>query len=166
MKIKIISGGQSGVDAAALRVAKRLGMETGGAMPEGWLTEDGPRPEYAELYGMTEAASPDDRTRTRINAEAGDMTLWLGPGISAFYGPTKSACEDFGKSFVLIRDLLPVSAFVQSGYISRRLTYRLLDVMILNIAGSRESREPGVGEKAEEFLLVFLDSLVKSWRLI
>jgi Circularly permutated YpsA SLOG family len=35
---KIISGGQTGADQAGLRTAKRLGIETGGWMPQGWRT--------------------------------------------------------------------------------------------------------------------------------
>jgi hypothetical protein len=50
--MKIISGGQTGVDRGALKAAKAAGLETGGWMPRGWLSEDGPHPEFAELYGM------------------------------------------------------------------------------------------------------------------
>jgi hypothetical protein len=162
MKLKIISGGQSGVDAAALRAAKRLGIETGGTMPLGWLTEDGPRPEYADLYGMEEADSPDYALRTKINAEAGDLTLWLGPGLAIHYGPTKSACEASCKPYLRIRDLSPASAFIQAGYIAKQLMYRAPDGIVLNIAGNRESTEPGIGEKAEAFLLVFLESFTNN----
>ena len=55
--IQVTSGGQTGVDAAALRVAKSLGIPTGGWMTKGWKTLDGPRPEYAALYGMRESES-------------------------------------------------------------------------------------------------------------
>ena len=48
---KIISGGQSGADQAGWRVARAFGIPTGGAMPLGFLTEEGSRPEFAELYG-------------------------------------------------------------------------------------------------------------------
>ena len=39
---KIISGGQTGADREALETARDLGIETGGFVPKGWLTEDGP----------------------------------------------------------------------------------------------------------------------------
>jgi hypothetical protein len=48
---KTISGGQTGADQAAWRAAKAHAIATGGWMPKGFLTEDGPRPEFAELYG-------------------------------------------------------------------------------------------------------------------
>ena len=44
---RVISGGQTGADQAGLAVAKRLGIPTGGCMPKGWLTEAGPRPDFA-----------------------------------------------------------------------------------------------------------------------
>lgn len=52
--IRIISGGQTGVDQAALRAAKRVGLPTGGWMPKGFLVEYDFRPDFAELYGMQE----------------------------------------------------------------------------------------------------------------
>ena len=51
---RIISGGQTGADQAGWRAARACGIPTGGAMPKGFLTEDGPRPEFAGLYGARE----------------------------------------------------------------------------------------------------------------
>lgn len=47
----IITGGQTGADQAAWRAAKACGLPTGGYMPKGYLTEDGPRPEFATEFG-------------------------------------------------------------------------------------------------------------------
>jgi hypothetical protein len=44
-------------------------------MPRGYLTEDGPRPEFAELYGAAETSSASYPPRTRMNAQAGKP--WL-----------------------------------------------------------------------------------------
>jgi hypothetical protein len=46
---RIIGGFQGGADQGAIRAAKALGVPTGGYMPLGFLTEAGPRPEFAEL---------------------------------------------------------------------------------------------------------------------
>lgn len=51
---KIISGGQTGVDQAALRAARDLGITTSGTAPLGWITEDGPAPWLAD-FGLIEA---------------------------------------------------------------------------------------------------------------
>ena len=48
---KVISGGQTGADQAGWRAARAVGIPTGGWMPLGFLTEDSPRPEFADLYG-------------------------------------------------------------------------------------------------------------------
>ena len=51
MNLTVISGGQTGVDQAALRAARSCGIPTGGWAPRGWLTEDGPAPWLAD-YGL------------------------------------------------------------------------------------------------------------------
>ena len=51
---RVLSGGQSGADQASWRAAKTHGIPTGGAMPKGFRTEDGPRPEFAERYGAVD----------------------------------------------------------------------------------------------------------------
>lgn len=53
MLTKVISGGQTGVDQAALRAAKAARIPTGGYAPKGWLTEDGPAPWLAD-FGLIE----------------------------------------------------------------------------------------------------------------
>jgi hypothetical protein len=74
---KVTSGGQDGVDVAALRAAKRCGILTGGAMPKGFRTKSGPRPEYRDLYGMEEHPSTNYPPRTWRNVENSDATLRL-----------------------------------------------------------------------------------------
>jgi hypothetical protein len=54
---RIISGGQTGADIAGIRAAKRVGLETGGCLPRGCGTLDGPRREYIREYGMHEHRS-------------------------------------------------------------------------------------------------------------
>lgn len=71
----IISGGQSGVDQEALRAAKVLGIATGGTMPRGFMTLDGPRPDLAKEYGLTECSEPGYPARTEANVVNSDATL-------------------------------------------------------------------------------------------
>lgn len=70
---KVISGGQSGADQAGLEAAARFGIATGGWMPKGYLTVDGPRPDLAERCGLREhpysAEYPD---RTELNVRQAD----------------------------------------------------------------------------------------------
>ena len=74
---KVISGGQPGSDIAGVRAAKRAGIPTGGSLPRGFRTEDGPRPSYAREFGMVALEEDDYPTRTRKNVEDADVTLLI-----------------------------------------------------------------------------------------
>jgi hypothetical protein len=82
--MKIISGGQIGADIAALQSAKEVGYETGGWMPKGFLTKNGPKPEYAEMYGMIETADGGYPVRTRLNVGNSDVTIRYGSNFSSY----------------------------------------------------------------------------------
>jgi hypothetical protein len=73
--MKIVTGFQTGVDIAAARAAKAAGLTTGGAMPKRFLTLDGPRPEYAAIYGAFELPSANWNVRTRRNVRDTDATF-------------------------------------------------------------------------------------------
>jgi hypothetical protein len=75
---RIVSGGQTGADQAGWRAAKAAGIPTGGWMPLGFLTEDGPRPEFAGLYGAEECPTADYPARTRRNVIDSSATIWFG----------------------------------------------------------------------------------------
>jgi hypothetical protein len=57
---RVLSGGQSGVDQAALRAARACGLDTGGWAPAGWMTEVGPASWLAD-YGLVECPEPGFR---------------------------------------------------------------------------------------------------------
>jgi hypothetical protein len=74
---KIISGGQTGVDRAALDAALALNIPCGGWCPKGRKAEDGPIP---ERYPLQETSSADYRVRTEKNVTDSDGTLILTRG--------------------------------------------------------------------------------------
>src|SRR5437868_610576 len=80
---KIISGGQTGVDRAALDVALELGIACGGWCPKGRLAEDGPIP---ERYPLKETNLPVYPQRTEWNVRDSDGTLVLTLGSPAKNG--------------------------------------------------------------------------------
>ncbi|APW61627.1 YpsA SLOG family protein [Paludisphaera borealis] len=162
MKLKILSGGQSGVDQAALRAAKRLGLATGGAMPQGWLTEDGPRPEFAAMYGMVEAPTPGYPARTFRNARDAVMTQWIGPAVSSGHLRDKPYWWQYGRPFYPTSDLSALSAVEQAGIMVEQLACFPSDEIVLTIAGPRESLFPGIGAKARVFLMMFLHEVANS----
>lgn len=142
----IITGGQSGADQGAWRAARAAGIPTGGFMPLRFLTEGGPRPEFAGLYGAVEMPTPDYRARTEENVRRSEATLWFGdtrtPGAKA----TLRACEGMGRPHMLVipgRDTKPsdVAEWITRGGFKR-----------INCAGNRESKAPGIGAKVERFM--------------
>jgi len=146
MKIsKVISGGQNGTDQAALRAAKALGIPTGGWMPQGWKTLDGPRPDFAELYDMKECYA-GYKARTEANVIDSDATLIF---AADFKSPgeicTFRAIRRFQKPYFKVHPT--------EDKMDEALAWLAwVDGVVLNVAGNSESTAPGIGEKAYLFL--------------
>ncbi len=74
---KIISGGQTGADRAALDVALKFGIPHGGWIPKGRKTEKGPLP---EMYRLKEMPTESYKARTEKNVQESDGTLIIARG--------------------------------------------------------------------------------------
>jgi putative molybdenum carrier protein len=94
--LKIISGGQTGVDRAALDVAIEMGIAYGGWCPKGGWAEDLPRaPGVLAIYkGLQETPHLSPRQRTKWNIRDADrlMVLVDGAGLAASKG-TEAALD-------------------------------------------------------------------------
>jgi hypothetical protein len=146
--IRVVSGGQTGVDRAALDAATTLGLPIGGWCPHGRRAEDGPIP---DRYALHETPSADYAERTEWNVRDSDATLILHRGPMT--GGTRLTAElarRLGKP-LLARDLaesIDVPAIV-NWLIANH-------VRVLNCAGPRESGAPGIGEESQRiFVEVF-----------
>lgn len=143
-ELKIISGGQTGVDRAALDVAIELGLAHGGWCPAGRWAEDGSIPPQ---YQLEETPSSRPEVRTEWNVRDSDGTLILARG--KLFGGTAFTLEvarRMGRPCLVV-DLgqpLPLSEIRQ--WIGRHGIRRL------NIAGPREGNAPGIYAQAREFL--------------
>lgn len=137
---KVISGGQTGADMGAVLAARDHGLETGGWMPKGWKIEGGHRSsEEATFYGFQEHESPRYADRTRDNVRDADLTLmvasdWDSPGT----GRTMAELNALGKPCFIIDRRNPQPHVVVAGWL------REAGCEVLNVAGNRESRSPGM----------------------
>lgn len=162
MRFKVISGGQTGVDQAALRTASGLNIPTGGWMPWGYCTEDGPRPLMRHQFGMRQHVSVDYAPRTAANIEWSDFTLILVRGAP---GPGTLLTIRTAKGKKKPHVMMPVDyetpeewrATVAS--VAERIASTPKtspdELFTLNVAGPRESTNRGV-ETAAQILLAGL----------
>jgi hypothetical protein len=146
--MKIISGGQTGVDRGALDAALALGIPHGGWCPKGRLAEDGPLP---EKYQLQETDSAGYAVRTERNVLDADATLILCRGpLSGGTLLTKRICEKHEKPHRVVNLSRPPSNQTLHNWLKK---YR---VEILNVAGPRESQSPGIQQQAEKFIIALL----------
>lgn len=168
--LKVVSGGQTGVDRAALDAALECKIEVGGWCPKGHIAEDGV---IDERYPLKEAESEDYETRTELNVRDSDGTLILNRGeLSGGTALTvectkkhkkpcliidlpahhvgcgiSDKCEDIGEDVVFFGNALVADGWVM-----------LNNINVLNVAGPRESKSPGIYELAKKFLEEVLDN--------
>jgi hypothetical protein len=149
--LKIISGGQTGVDRAALDVALRHGINCDGWCPAGRLDELGKIP---DRYPVQELQSGGFNARTLQNVKDSDGTVVVYPG--ELRGGTERAvrfCVDLERPHQLI-DASKVSAEDAAKSIADFV--RKNKISILNVAGPRQSEWPEGYNYASRALSAFL----------
>ncbi len=157
--MRIISGGQTGVDIAGVRTAKLFKFATGGWMPAGWKTLDGPRPEYENLYNMQQHISSDYKPRTYRNVEESDLTIRIAKNFdSAGEKCTLNAIFYYKKPWFDINIQYPdrvithlldgITSYVWAG-----------NTLTINIAGNSEKTVPGIEKTASTILMKFFDRI-------
>ena len=139
--VTIVSGGQSGADRAALDWAIRRGVPYAGWCPHGGLAEDLTEPPglLATYPLLRETSRPDVDDRTTFNVRDSDATLLvILPGTEPSGGTafTREEAVRLGRPHLLTDGVDPdvVGAWLAS----------LPTGMILNVAGPRESKAPGI----------------------
>ena len=157
-KIKMIrSGGQSGVDRAALDAARSRKIKICGWCPKGGWAEDYPDPPgILALYPeLRETPSARVEQRTVWNVRDADATLIIDPaqsGASPGTALTAKAAKAFGKPCLVVSTENSVREII--GWLAG-----LDDELILNIAGPRESECEGAYAKAMQVLTEVLCAL-------
>ena len=144
----ILSGGQTGVDRAALDVALLLGMPCGGWCPRGRWAEDGP---IDLVYPLRETPSPRPIERTAWNLRDSDATLVLLDGRAEGGSlATLRLARLIGRPCLAVNLARPVSPRPARRWLIARRAARL------NLAGPRESEAPGIYARAGAFLFGLL----------
>jgi hypothetical protein len=151
---RIISGGQTGADHGGLAAAKILGLETGGSMPKGWRTAAGRDYSRHLEYGLTENPSSEYPPRTRDNVVNSDGTIVFGDTNSPGSKLTIRLCKEVPKPWIVItnwdlceEENLPATLSAFRYWINEK------NIQVLNVAGNRESTNPGIFEKTKSFLI-------------
>ncbi|WP_420125712.1 putative molybdenum carrier protein [Longimicrobium sp.] len=134
--LTIVSGGQTGVDRAALDVAMERGMPIGGWCPAGRQAEDGAiDPRYP--LRKTPSANPAQRTEWNVRDSDGTLLLVTGPP-SAGTDLTRDLAHQMGRPVFEARLDAPADYAAFRGWLA------LHKIRMLNVAGPRESESPGV----------------------
>jgi len=142
---KIISGGQTGVDRGALDAAIELGISHGGWCPRGRLAEDGP---LKARYQLQETESRQYHVRTEKNVQEADGTLIIHRGpLSGGTELTRKFASLHCKPLLQIDLNQPFLPAVFHEWLGAN------HITILNVAGPRESSQPGITEDTRQLLL-------------
>ena len=142
--VKVVSGGQTGVDRAALDIALELGMPCGGWCPQGRKAEDGP---LMPRYPLAETPSAEYAQRTEWNVRDSDGTLVLTRGT-----PTEGTAFTIDCAARLGRPCLVLDLTEQPTPAVVREWISTHGIKVVNVAGPRESKCPGIYEQALQFL--------------
>jgi hypothetical protein len=146
---KIISGGQTGVDRAALDVALELGIPSGGWCPKGRKAEDGP---IALKYPLKETNSPNYALRTEKNVREADGTLILTKGpVHGGTALTVQFAIDYKKPHLVIDLDDKIEPLMVREWGEK------IKIKILNLAGPRESEVPGIHDRAVQVIKSILN---------
>ena len=151
--MKIISGGQTGADRAALDVALEHGLAIGGWVPKGRLAEDGAIP--ARYAGLRETDSADPAIRTALNVRDSDATLIVSHGpLSGGSLLTLEEARRLGRP-ALHLDLSARS--LDDAAADVRAWLQHVDPATLNVAGPRASEDVTIADAVRTLLSRALD---------
>ena len=150
--IKIVSGGQTGADRGGLDAAIRAGVPHGGWCPKGRKAEDGTIP---AIYDLKETKSADYKARTERNVEESDATVIFTRG--ELDGGSLLTAKYASKHLKPYQHLdLAAASQKQAIQAVVRWLDGLGDETVLNVAGQRESKSPGIQGAVRDIMVEVL----------
>ncbi len=163
---RIISGGQTGVDVAALRAAKARHVPTGGTMPKGFRTLIGSKPEWAREFGLEEHTSDKYPPRTYKNVRDADVTIRIAVDFeSAGERCTMQAIQSYGRPWFdvhvrragrgLVADQDDIFGAADKIH---EVSAALGRPVVVNFAGNSEKTVPGLEAFAEGVVKMIIDA--------
>jgi hypothetical protein len=160
-EIKIVSGGQTGVDRGGLQAAIDLGLNWGGWAPKGWRAEDGIIPAlYREK--MYEFASANYLGRTRRNVVDSHATLIIANTYPLNGGTLKTRhfCEEALRSHFVVSLNESDAVGKTQRWLAQFFEKEYPVPFVLNVAGPRESKAGGIENQTRKFLAEVLKWLI------
>jgi hypothetical protein len=146
---KVISGGQTGADTGGLEAAFWMDIPTGGFAPKGWRTENGANPLLGSKFNLVEHDSTDYKDRTKANLLLANGTIIFGkqsPGSLL----TARLCMEHKKPYLWLGwpSVNPKHTphYVREWFVKH-------SIVVLNIAGNRESVNKGISARTYSFLV-------------
>lgn len=156
---KIISGGQTGADQGALHGARLAGIETGGTAPFGWKTESGRNPNLLKYYNLVQSYTSSYPARTLENVMGSDGTLIFGDPSSHGSALTAEYCYNSEPRRPCLRVIWRASGIELSTIQNAARWVKRRDIRVLNVAGNRESKNPGIHAAASSFVVALVEEL-------
>lgn len=150
--MKIISGGQTGVDRAALDAADALGLACGGWCPKDRRAEDG---RIDQKYPLKETEAAEYGVRTEWNVRDSDATLIITYGEpTGGTAYTIAMCRVHKKPHLVIDCHCEPACGGRSNPVDKISSWLAQNkFQVLNIAGPRESNFPGIYKIVKELLI-------------
>ena len=160
-ELKIVSGGQTGVDRGALQAAIDLGLDWGGWAPKGWRAENGTIP---LLYraNMQEHASANYLGRTRRNVIDSHATLIITNAYPLTGGTLKTRffCQEVMRSHFVVSLGETDAVGKARKWLGQFFAAEHPVPFVLNVAGPRESKASGIQKRTRRFLAGVLLSMI------
>ena len=164
-ELKIVSGGQTGVDRGALQAAMDIGIDWGGWAPKGWHAENGTIPPHYRAK-MREHASSSYKGRTLRNVLDSHATLIVVSTYPLSGGTlqTRFFAQEANRPHFVVSLGEPAAVEKVRTWLGSLFATEHPVPFVLNVAGPRESKSGGIQKRTRRFLAEVLSGMIQESR--